>query len=327
MRWIFGVWILLSGAVAQAAAPSVFLQSGVDISGYVDATGCIRHTTDTGFDCSGGGQQSLYGNGDVNTSNSTASVSDSVAHPTDPNPLRTISSASARARTDVWINRADARAHGETAHVDDIFGNFTLRAGVAEGSAISTWGSPLVVTGGTGFGFATLKIRLTGDVSVSGPNPVAAATVTYSYFAGPAEMWAAGVDLSPALQIDTGGTFDQLVNLPFVFQYGVPLQFVGALEARAHAFAYFEIIDQGSPTGDGDFIAGSHDGSVAVDFFSTAQAVQLVVPAGASAFGDAGTLLPFAVVAVPEPRTYALFFAGLGLVALAVRRRASPRRT
>jgi hypothetical protein len=101
--------------------------------------------------------------------------------------------------------------------------------------------------------------------------------------------------------------------------FGVPQQATGVLTVNATSNAYFDI-DRDVPPEGYDIIGTGFDGVVHADFFSTVQIQQLIVPAGATAVGEGGAPLPFAVVAVPEPQTYALFALGLGVVLLAARR-------
>ncbi len=236
------------------------------------------------------------------------------------------SSASASALTDYGANHASA---SYTA------GDSTSLAALGA----SLWYDQITITGGSGIGTGTLHAALNGTVNAGGPDG-AAAYVLGTSTVNPVTL-ALGMS-SPTLPLDLGSaqiapvasylvgtsgaqsacllqlggicpTFNQIVGSgttainatlggSFSFTYSQPFYLLGVL---------------GTGTGE-NFSATS--GTTTFDFSHTGLLNQIVLPQGATLTDASNTM--YNVAAVPEPAQWAMLLAGLGLLGMAVRRRA-----
>jgi hypothetical protein len=316
---LLGVFALLWSAIGPAAATEA-LFSRVDVNGYIDRIGCISAGFGN-YDCVGGIDTDHYGDGIevVKTNSEIASIAGKAPVPTVGGLL---SESSARAQTDLWSNRAEAHAVSTTVRFTDEFGHIQLEEGRAQANARSAWTTPLTFLRGSGVGTATMRFRITGSLSMTGvTDGVTSATVGFGFLSLPGLVPDLATGGGPGFGLtmeDT--TVDEVFDVSFPFVFGVPQQAMGVLAMSVSSHSYHEIDFDVPPEGY-DIIGIAHTGVVHAEFFSTVQVEQLIVPAGATAVGANGNALPFAVVAVPEPQTYALFALGLGIVAAATRRR------
>lgn len=180
------------------------------------------------------------------------------------------------------------------------------------GYAVSTWSDGFVVSGGSGVGTLNLSIQLHGtlideadviyallksdDSNAFSPTAIVGdAGAGYIDLPGTIPVLLVEVDDTPDYPADFGaislpsGFVDQQFNVSISFNYG-------------QAFYLASVLDIG---GYGDFYNSA-------DFGITA-------PEGASLTSLSGTL--YSPAAVPEPETYTMMLAGLGLMGFMARRR------
>lgn len=314
-----GVVALVLSLVDSAAATEA-LFSRVEVNGYIDRIGCLSAGFDN-YDCVGRTDTDHYGDGIevVKTDSEVASIAGKAPVPTVGGLL---SEASARAQSELWSNRAEAHAVSTTVRFTDAFGHINLEEGRAEANARSAWTAPITFLRGSGVGTATMRFRITGSLGMTGVTEgVTAGAVGFGFLSLPGLVpdLATGGGVGFGLTTEDT-TVDEIFEVTFPFIFGVPQQAMGVLTVSAYSSSYHEIEFDVPPEGY-DVIGSAFTGVVHAEFFSTVQIEQLIVPAGATAVGADGSALPFAVVAVPEPQTYALFALGLGVVVAAARRR------
>ncbi len=235
--------------------------------------------------------------------------------------------ATASAWTDYGANHASA--------------SYTAGDGTSLASlGASLWFDQITITGGSGTGTATFHATLDGTVTAGGPDGAAAYVLGVSTI-NPATL-ALGM-ASPTLPLDLsstqitpvasylvgtsgaqsacllqlGGTcplFNQVVNGGTIavnaplsgsvtFTYGQPFYLLGVLG-----------------TGAGENFSATIGSTTTLDFSHTGLLNQIVLPQGAILTDASGA--PYTVAAVPEPGQWAMLLAGLGLLGMAVRRRA-----
>jgi len=180
------------------------------------------------------------------------------------------------------------------------------------GYAVSAWSDGFVVNGGSGTGTLNLSVQLHGTLLVeadviyallmsSDPDAFSPAAIVsdadagYIQLPGTTPVLLVEVDDTPDYPAGSGaislpsGFVDQQFNVSVSFTYG-------------QTFYLASVLDIG---GYGDFYNSANFG--------------ISAPDGTSITSLSGT--PYPAVAVPEPETWAMLLAGLGLVGVAARRR------
>lgn len=169
---------------------------------------------------------------------------------------------------------------------------------VASGAtANSFWDDTFVVSGGVGTGTATFQERIHGDLQLSALSsspfasirlivriPIAAQGISYSESIGRqvSHSW-------------SGTSFvNGILTRDFQFTYGIPFTIQSELSASVQ------------------------DGGIA--HFGSTILAGLILPAGATVVSESGKLYS-ELAPIPEPRTYLLLLAGLGLISYVTRHR------
>ena len=163
------------------------------------------------------------------------------------------------------------------------------------GRATAAWGDSFTFTGGSGIGSTTFVFSLDGNITGQG-------FVRYSLFSDfdlTNGTSASSVPLRTLIDYQTfgGGT----ASLPLtLFSYTTDFTYDEAFTIQAVLEAYV------------------HENGES-DFFNTGRLNTVIIPTGATLVTGSGTV--YGITPVPEPETYAMLLAGLGLVGWAARRR------
>jgi len=180
------------------------------------------------------------------------------------------------------------------------------------GYAFSAWSDGFVVNGASGTGMLNFSVQLHGTlfagdavyalVMSDNPDAFSPASIAAQAFFGFVNI----PGTTPVLLVEVDGSLDFTPG-PGVYQF--PLGLVDETFSVNVPFTYgqtFYLASVLDITGHGDFYNSANFG--------------ITAPVGASITSLSGTLYPAAAV-VPEPETYAMLLAGLGLVGWAARHR------
>ncbi|MFN4265197.1 MAG: PEP-CTERM sorting domain-containing protein [Aquabacterium sp.] len=190
---------------------------------------------------------------------------------------------------------------------------------------ISSWQEKITVTGGTGSGVLKLSARLDGHVKVWGPTNIQGlsgrglASINYLTSTTPMapdiDPFQSGLSFACAdtdlycdydrtlftsvgalvIESDSSTHVDQIIDLTIPFQYDKPFYLTGTLEVAAYGF---------------EVGAGAES-----DFFNTGRIVAVSAPVGSTVHLASGSYAAFNLPSpVPEPQTWLLALAGLGMV-------------
>jgi len=214
--------------------------------------------------------------------------------------------ANAYAATYFGINKVSGSS-GPYATVGSPNGNFA--------SAISRWTDQVVITGGTGTGTVEFGVHLNGSLStfaylssallfnydVNGQPTSSSAEFHYLFSHFPDAFGSPVPGYGSTYPCVSGPCIvDNEYTTTYTFNYGTPFLLSGLLYLNAgHSAPAFT--------------------ATFADFSSTAVLNEVMLPNGATLQSASGTEYPLS--AVPEPETYALLIAGLGLLGFVARRK------
>ncbi|MDD4880084.1 MAG: PEP-CTERM sorting domain-containing protein, partial [Gallionellaceae bacterium] len=178
--------------------------------------------------------------------------------------------------------------HAKASTTYDSSNPYYSNSNASAGANYTDW---FVITGGTGMAWASLTTELDGTLAGGGGNANASFEVSYSPMYN---CWSCG-DLSQSYQTVIGEsqsisgrqtrTSESISTGEFAFTYDQPFQLSTSL-----------------------WVSASNCGWA--DYFNTGNITGFILPAGASLSSGSGQF----VTGVPEPETYAMMLAGLGLM-------------
>lgn len=201
-------------------------------------------------------------------------------------------SAYAQAATTYGVNSAS------------VFGNLPLGQGTNDAAAWSIWADTITITGGTGTGKVSFSTHLSGTFT---DHTQTNYTLAVIQGAGGNFTGASTLGIFSAIP---GGTsnFSIDVVLPYTFTYDVSFTLTSWLVLSAHLDAN---------------CCGGREAMLpfSADFSHTAILDTVILPTGATLISGSGSSYPANVAAIPEPETYAMLLAGLGLISWTARQR------
>jgi hypothetical protein len=181
------------------------------------------------------------------------------------------------------------------------------------GYAFSAWSDGFVINGGSGTGILNFSVQLHGTlfaedaiytlIMSDNPDAFSPASIAADAFNGFENI----PGTAPVLQVEVDATPD---FTPGPGVYSFPLGSIDETFSVSVSFTYGQTF----------YLASVLDITAQGDFYNSAN-FGISAPVGASIASLSGT--PYPTVAVPEPETYAMLLAGLGLVGFAARRRAA----
>lgn len=207
-------------------------------------------------------------------------------------------------RAEAAANAGVLKAVAETKFNSSNSNGYGYNYGNSSASANANWSDWFVISGGTGLGTANFESVLNGTLS-SAKNGSASYSLNIGYSTGSycyywyntcseADQTQSLFSQNSSLSGKAKSTLSQDIEGEFTFEYDKAFQLTATLNTSAAngGMAEFNLASLGS---------------------------SLVLPVGAQMLSSSGLY----VQAVPEPETYAMLLAGLGLVGFAARRRAA----
>ena len=204
----------------------------------------------------------------------------------------------AEASADAGVLKAVAETKANSSNSNGYGYNY----GNSSASANSSWSDWFVISGGTGLGTANFESVLNGTLSAAKNGSasyslnIGYSTNSYCYYwyntCSEADQNQTLFNQSSSLSGKAKSTLSQDIEGEFTFEYDKAFQLTATLNTS------------------------SANGGMA-DFNLASLGSSLVLPVGAQMLSASGLY----VQAVPEPETYAMLLAGLGLVGIAARRR------
>lgn len=202
------------------------------------------------------------------------------------------------------VSSARAHAFASTSYginSASVSGNLTSEGGTTNASAWSIWADTITITNGTGTGTVTFGTHVSGSFT----------NHTTSHFHLAVNEGAGGNAAGSAVYsgeaYNPGGisSISDEVVLNYIFTYDVPFHLRSWLQVSGN-------LNSRECCGETSFFA---------DFSNTAILATVVFPSGAVLVSESGSIYPAVVPTIPEPETYAMLLAGLGLVGFLARRR------
>lgn len=260
-----------------------------DLSGYFGQVETLAEVT-VG---SGGGS---------NTNRDTDSNPDWYNPPPYPYPVSSSASISG------WDMSADAAAKSQFGLLDAevILSDPSQSSGMNPGNnarAVAKFSDTLLINGGQGSGTATVTAHFMGNFTDNSTQPAmgtAGASFQVEIY-GNNFVWQYPLDISKSMW--DGNQVDVTPTGQFTFTYGAPFSLKG------------ELTVSGFNGGSADFYGNAEILSIVID---NSQATWEIASVANGQLSDD----PYNIRAVPEPETWAMLLAGLGLVGFRLRQRA-----